>query len=108
MRTTGCKHEVASCGREIYTESEFLNANSGVVTTVSSVPLLAQCRQFEDCVEKRPPLSLESLLSQSKYLQLMKVPSVSTPTSATSSRFGGTPEEKRKHFSSFLKEGYFN
>ncbi|CDJ36189.1 LOW QUALITY PROTEIN: uncharacterized protein EMH_0009970 [Eimeria mitis] len=44
----------------------------GIVSTVSSVILLSQSRQFEDSVVQGPPLSLESLLTQSKHLQLMK------------------------------------
>ncbi|CDJ70402.1 dynein beta chain, flagellar outer arm, putative [Eimeria necatrix] len=44
----------------------------GVISTVSSVPLLSQCRQFEDSVAQGPTLSLESLLSKSKHLQVMK------------------------------------
>ncbi|CDJ52736.1 hypothetical protein EBH_0004790 [Eimeria brunetti] len=44
----------------------------GIVSTVSGVLLLSQCRQFEDSVVQGPPLSLESLLTQSKHLQMMK------------------------------------
>ncbi|OEH75824.1 hypothetical protein cyc_04028 [Cyclospora cayetanensis] len=44
----------------------------GIVTTVSSVSLLAQCRQFEDCALKGPQMTVESLLLHSKHLQLMK------------------------------------
>ncbi|KAL8272359.1 hypothetical protein Esti_003649 [Eimeria stiedai] len=44
----------------------------GVASTVSSVPLLVQCRQFENSIMKGPPPRLELLLSHSTHIQLMK------------------------------------
>lgn len=52
---------------------QVLAESAGIFSTVSNVPLLVQCRQFEDSIIKGNPPSLELLLSQSKHLQLMKV-----------------------------------
>ncbi|KAL8438977.1 hypothetical protein Efla_006922 [Eimeria flavescens] len=44
----------------------------GIISTVSNVPLLVQCRQFEDSVIKGPIQSLEVILNHLKHIQLMK------------------------------------